>query len=356
MQVNSITGYNFGKSMKFSRAEEPAPAPQQPQPQPEQEPAKSIYFTGEKDNSGKAMRKATMAVLLPLSMLTANTALTSCEKEYGAYAYTEGYVNAEAETIDSCGCGHKHGHGQCPNDSTSHDSIPGDTTPTPEDTIPSKPEDDFVRSLPLDTLAKHMLIWSIYNFNDTTANGKRNIVHYHYARPWEYNNQVDAYMNFKESSLDKNILVHDTKVTDYKGNLLYYGKEVREVPKNDVTLVKYDGKTIKTNKLMTLEFRRCDGDVKGAPRENTSLDEKLALITNMKDKTVDVYRLNKKDGKYYQDGEFAKGYLDDNSILAQDIIGEYNTDEHITDWKLLGITDKELIEEIKNGKIYFMKW
>ena len=90
MQVNSITGYNFGKSMMFSRAAEPAPAPQQPQQpqQPEQEPAKSIYFTGKKDNSGRSLRNATMAFLIPLTMATAvGPTLTSCEKDTEAYAW-----------------------------------------------------------------------------------------------------------------------------------------------------------------------------------------------------------------------------------------------------------------------------
>lgn len=337
MQVNSITGYNFGKSMMLSRpVEQPAPAPQQPQP--EQEPAKSIYFTGKKDN-GKAMRNATMAVLIPMAMATAGLpALTSCEKDSEAYAWAYAEGNSTANASDSCGCGHKHGHGQCPNDTTKNDT-------TKTDTVPSNPGDDFYKPLPLDTLAKHMYIWNIDNFNDTTANAKRNIVHYHYARPWEYNNEVDARMNVKESKEDKNLLVHDTEVTDYKGNHLYYGKEVREVPKNPVTLITYDGKKIVTNKLMTLESRRCDGDNKDASLRNTSLDYKLALMTI--GDTVIVYRQHS-DGKYYQDGKFAKGYLDDNSILAQDLIGEYNTDEHLTDWKLEAIDDKTLQLWFKN--------
>ena len=325
MQVNSITGYNFGKSMMSTRAvAEPAPAPQQPQ-QPEQEPAKSIYFTGKNDKSGKGMRNATMAVLLPLSMLTAGTALSSCDKdaEAWAYAYAEGNANAEAN--DSCGCGHR--KDSCNNDTTKHD------------TIPVIPSDDFNRPLPLDTLAKHMYIWNIDNFNDTTANAKRNIIHYHYARPWEYNNEVDANMNIKESKQDKQLLVHDTEVKDYKGNHLYYGKEVREVPKNPITLETYSGKKIKTNALMTLESRRCDGDVKGASLRNTSLDYKLALMTV--GDTVLVFRQGK-DGVYKEDGKMAKGYLDDNTILLQDLIGEYATDDHLTDWKLTAITDDEL--------------
>ena len=311
MQVNSITGYNFGKSMMFSRAAEPAPAPQQPQQpqQPEQEPAKSIYFTGKKDNSGRSLRNATMAVLLPLSMLTAGTALSSCDKDAEAWAYAYAEGNANAEASDSCGCGHR------------------------------KPSDDFNRPLPLDTLAKHMYIWNIDNFNDTTANAKRNIIHYHYARPWEYNNEVDANMNIKESKQDKQLLVHDTEVKDYKGNHLYYGKEVREVPKNPITLETYSGKKIKTNALMTLESRRCDGDVKGASLRNTSLDYKLALMTV--GDTVLVFRQGK-DGVYKEDGKMAKGYLDDNTILLQDLIGEYATDDHLTDWRLTAITDNEL--------------
>ncbi len=323
MQVNSITGYNFGKSMMSTRAvAEPAPAPQQPQ-QPEQEPAKSIYFTGKNDKSGKGMRNATMAVLLPLSMLTAGTALSSCDKDAEAWAYAEAYASAEAN--DSCGCGHR--KDSCNNDTTKHD------------TIPVIPSDDFNRPLPLDTLAKHMYIWNIDNFNDTTANAKRNIIHYHYARPWEYNNEVDANMNIKESKQDKQLLVHDTEVKDYKGNHLYYGKEVREVPKNPITLETYSGKKIKTNALMTLESRRCDGDVKGASLRNTSLDYKLALMTV--GDTVLVFRQGK-DGVYKEDGKMAKGYLDDNTILLQDLIGEYATDDHLTDWKLTAITDDEL--------------
>ena len=312
MQVNSITGYNFGKSMMSTRAvAEPAPAPQQPQ-QPEQEPAKSIYFTGKNDKSGKGMRNATMAVLLPLSMLTAGTALSSCDKDAEAWAYAYAEGNANAEASDSCGCGHR------------KDSCNNDT---------------FNRPLPLDTLAKHMYIWNIDNFNDTTANAKRNIIHYHYARPWEYNNEVDANMNIKESKQDKQLLVHDTEVKDYKGNHLYYGKEVREVPKNPITLETYSGKKIKTNALMTLESRRCDGDVKGASLRNTSLDYKLALMTV--GDTVLVFRQGK-DGVYKEDGKMAKGYLDDNTILLQDLIGEYATDDHLTDWKLTAITDDEL--------------
>ena len=343
MQVNSITGYNFGKSMMFSRAAEPAPAPQQPQQpqQPEQEPAKSIYFTGKKDNSGRSLRNATMAFLIPLTMATAvGPTLTSCEKDTEAYAWAYAEGNANAEASDSCGCGHR--KDSCNNDTTKHDTIPVDTTK--HDTIPVIPSDDFNRPLPLDTLAKHMYIWNIDNFNDTTANAKRNIIHYHYARPWEYNNEVDANMNIKESKQDKQLLVHDTEVKDYKGNHLYYGKEVREVPKNPITLETYSGKKIKTNALMTLESRRCDGDVKGASLRNTSLDYKLALMTV--GDTVLVFRQGK-DGVYKEDGKMAKGYLDDNTILLQDLIGEYATDDHLTDWKLTAITDDELKNLIK---------
>ena len=333
MQVNSITGYNFGKSMMLSRAAEPAPQqPQQPQ-QPEQEPAKSIYFTGKKDNSGKAMRNATMAVLLPLSMLTAGTALSSCEKDDEAYALAIacGSASASATAKDSS----SYSNGQ-------RDTIPSDTIPS--DTIPSDIEDDFVRPLPLDTLAGHMYDWGIDNFNDTTANGKRNIVHYHYARPWEYNNEVDAHMNIKESKQDKRLLVHDTEVKDYKGNHLYYGKEVREVPKYPITLETYSGKTIKTNALMTLESRRNDGDNPKASLRNTSLDYKLALMTV--GDTVLVFRQGK-NGVYKEDGKMAKGYLDDNTILLQDLIGEYATDDHLTDLKLTAITDEELKNRFK---------
>ena len=57
--------------------------------------------------------------------------------------------------------------------------------------------------------------------------------------------------------------------------------------------------------------------------------------------TVLVFRQGK-DGVYKEDGKMAKGYLDDNTILLQDLIGEYATDDHLTDWKLTAITDDEL--------------
>lgn len=324
MHVNSIQSFNFNNSIMARRAQEPAPQPQEPT----QEPAKSIYF-GNGDKSGKSMRNATMAVLVPLALLTGGSAVTtSCEKD-DVYAEAKAEAKAEAYAY-CCRCGGYHGQGGCPcgNDTTKNDTTNNDTT-----------KNDWYKPLPLDTLAKHMYIWDIDNFNDTTANAKRNIIHYHYARPWEYNNEVDARMNMAESKQDKSILVHDTEVFDYKGNHLYYGKEVREVPKNPVTLKTFSGKTIKTNALMTLELRRNNNDAKGAALKNTTVDEKLALMTV--GDTVIVFKMDK-NGIYQQDGKMAKGYLDDNTILLQDLIGEYPTDDHLTNFKLTAVTDEEL--------------
>lgn len=338
MQVNSITSFNYGRAAIKAREQEPAPAPA-PQ-EPAQEGSKIYFGARKKDNSdkatAKAMRNTIMAFIIPAA--TAG-ALAGCDKDAEAYAYAETHGSATASASASDTCYHKDTtYRDTIRDTVYVDTIPRDTIP--EDTI-VPPEFTFERPLPLDTLAKHMYIWDIEGLNDTTVNGNRNIIHYHYARPWEYNNEVDANMNIKESKQDKRILVHDTEVKDYKGNHLYYGKEVREVPKYPITLKTYSGKTITTNALMTLESRRNDGDQKGASLRNTSLDYKLALMTI--GDTVLVFKQNR-DGIYYQDGKMAKGYLDNNTILLQDLIGEYSTDDHLTDIKLKAIKDEELKE------------
>ena len=85
MQISAIKNLNYGKSLMAHKAVE--------QPQPEQKPVEdqgvtaSIYFGQKKKDNGNAMRKATMAGVGSLLLLTTTPTITSCQKDIAeAYA------------------------------------------------------------------------------------------------------------------------------------------------------------------------------------------------------------------------------------------------------------------------------
>lgn len=396
MQVNSVTSYGLTPSrVLMANRVANKPVQEQEPAQGSQEPIKSIYFTG--DDSGNSMKKATMGVLLPLTLLSAGVGVTSCDKDVysetnldvdaTATATATATANANASAIikgDGCYHGghcHKTDTIVLPGDTV---YLPGDTIKLPGDTIilPGEPGDTvylpgdtvyrdrldtlyitkwdtcyidtgsyhhdvdtiikwkerYDRPLPLDTLTKHMVIFDV---DDADSVKNRNIIHYEYTRDWEYNNRVIANMNVLESNMNKNILVHDVEVKDYKKNHLYYGKEVRRIPSAPVTLTNKDGSQVRTKAGIFLEMYKNPNDQEGTSIFDSELQTRYFLQTA--GKKVKVYKYTG-NNEYIEKGTITKGFLGKNSILLNNLIGDYDTEDHLKDVKVVGVTDDTLKE------------
>jgi len=300
-------------------------------------------------HGSKALKNAVLATLfLPI----AGTVATSCNKDddvsrvdvrdsvYAsayAYAYAGDTVRSQGHHCgDSCAC--HNGRDTVFVDRTNWDTVYVDTGSYHHDTDTiTLWKDRYERPIPLDTLAKHTTDWDIDSI-DTV--GRRNIIHYEYTRPWEYNTRVIANMNQLESSYNKNVLVHDVEVKDYKGNHKYYGKEVRRIPEFPVTLEYYNGGHVDTDKGMFLELHRNKGDRKNASIfGGTTLQARFFLQTA--GDSVKVFREDE-NGIFVEDGRMAKGYLGKNTILLKDLIGEYSTEDHLTDVNIVAVDDETL--------------
>ncbi len=390
MQISSIPAYSLGmRNLSVRNTEtttqEPVPTPT---PAPEQKEMTSIYFTSKKDDNGRSMRNATMGVLLPLTMLTAGGGvLAGCDKDEfyveasdTASAVANATANAEANATviinHGGGCGHYHyGCGCGGKDTiyvpkvdtvyvdggkdtiyvpqvdtvyvprtdtlftTKYDTVTITNTEYIHDTVTvEKWRDDYKRPLPLDTLTKHMVMFGIDSV-DTAKN--RNIIHYEYDRPWEYNQRLIANMSPLESSLYKDVLVHDVEIKDYKGNHLFYGKHIRRNVENPVVLNKKDGSQTVTNKGIFLELRKNIGDKKNVSVYDTEMDTRYFLQTQ-----GDVVKAYKYVGnnEYEEQGQIGTGYLGKNTILLENMIGEYETDDHLTDVVVKAVDDETLKE------------
>lgn len=329
MQVNLDLQCRTTRNLSLNKVAEPTP---NPVPEQQGEDAKSVYFCG-KDKGG--IKHNAMAVLLPLSLLSAGVTMSCSNEDDGyseSYAYSKSESNAEASTRDTT-----YGKGKDTVFVDRWHTVYVDTGSyhVVHDTI-EKWKDNYQRPIPLDTLAKHMTIWGVEGA-DTTDN--RNIVHYEYTRPWEYNTRVVANMDQLQSAYNKKTLVHNIEIFDYKGNHLSYGKHVRRSVDSPVTIQNYNGETRKTKDGIFLEIRSNYGDRKDADILDTKLESRYFLQTA--GDSVRIYKQNE-DGIFEENGRFAKGYLGDDTILLKDFIGRYPTEDHLTDLKIVAINDELL--------------
>lgn len=312
-------------------------------------------------NSGShALRNTAYALMF---LIPTGVALSSCTKDdeddhihitytdrssASASAYASGTATAQVivgpHKGDSCDC--HHGRDTVYINNTDWDTVYVDTGSYHHttDTI-IKWKERYDRPIPLDTLAKHLTIWDI-DGADTTGN--RNVIHYEYTRPWEYNTRVVANMNQLESGMNKKVLVHDVEVFDYKGNHKYYGKEIRRVPEYPITLEYYNGNHVNTDKGIFLELHKNKGDrAKASIFGGTSLQERYFLQTA--GDSVKVFKENE-NGVFVEDGRATKGYLGQNTILLKDLIGDYSTEDHLTDIKVVSVSDEVLRDAYVRAK------
>ena len=342
MQVNSISN-SFVRPITSNRvAQEPVPAPTPEQPVPAEGQTKSIYF-GNNDN-GKAMRRGTMAVLIPLSVL-AGMSSASCSRDDDAFAY------AKAEAIVKG------------NDTIRFSDSIVDNTPTKRDTVfidRTKYDtvyvdtgsyvhdvdtiilwkDNYQRPIPLDSLMKNVENWGIdgsegADIND--GNSPRNIIHYVGTREWEYNNQEIGDMDVLNSS--KNVLIYNTEVRDYKGRHESYGKTVLRVPPQNVKLENAEGFVLNNPKGLFLEFYSNNSNDKNADILDCKLEKRFFVQTQ--GDSVRVYSQND-EGIYVEDGAAAKGYISENSVLLKNLIGRYDTEDHYVDAHVTAVDDETL--------------
>ena len=352
MQVYSINSLSCCQPRKLMNdAPEPTPNPA-PTPAPAPQPAKpeegkaSIYFTGDDDNkSSKRMR----LLLVPVTALAASGLLSSCieepcEHRTDVKMYDTTSVNVNVN-------GHCSGHGGRDTirdtiyvDRTQHDTCYVDTGSyhVTHDTI-VKWKDDFVRPIPLDTLMKNLHNWGIdgtagANIFDGTTN--RNIIHYVAQENWEYNNYEIGDINLLQSS--KNRLVYDVENFDYKDRHISYGKLIKRIPTSNFTVQTESGKRLNSPKGTFYDIYVNNTNNKNADIEDCEMYAQFFCQTSADGKIVKIYTKNK-NGIYVEDGEAAKGYLQEGtSILLRNMIGEYDTEHHLTNVHVSACDDETL--------------
>ena len=343
MQVNSISN-SFVRPMTNRVAQEPAPtqnpAPTPEQQKPEGEQTKSIYFTGD---NGKSLRRGAIAVLIPISLLPAVSALTGCEKEIvEARAIAEANANFN-DTIyfeDSIGGGPAK-RDTVYRDITKYDTVYVDTGSYVHDvdTI-IKWKDSYIRPIPLDSLMKNVNNWGIEGSEEANIDDgetRRNIIHYVGTREWEYNNQEIGDMDVLNSS--KNVLIYNTEIRDYRGNHESYGKTVLRFPPQNIQLEEAPGFILTNPKGLFLEFYSNETGDKEADILDCKLEKRYFVQTQ--GDTVRVYSQND-EGVFVEDGAAAKGYLAKNSVLFKNLIGRYDTDDHFVDAHVTAVDDETL--------------
>ncbi len=335
MQVSLDLQNQVNRGLLSHKAAEPAPAPE-PAQEPTQEKGqevKSIYFGNGEENG--YFRQNAMKILVPLSLLTAaGTMATSCSKDDDAFATASAIASATTN-------GSVHTSDSVPHvrDTIYKDRYIYVDTGSYHHTVDTiyKWKDDYKRPLPLDTLTKHLVIFGIDSVDSVD---KRNVVHFEYDRPWEYNSHAICNMNQLESQIyGDRVLVHDMEVVDYKGQHKYYGKQVRRNVESPILIERYDGTTARTKNGIFLEIRRNVDDIKDANILDTKLETRYFLQTA--GDSVLVFK-DEGNGKFVEDGRFGKGYLGKNTILMKDLIGRYPTEDHLTNFKVSAINDELL--------------
>ena len=357
MQVDSISALNCGPKRRILSDNEPVKEPIKQPEEPKQDGEKAqIYFGNKKsDKSAKNMRNGIMALcFLPV----AGSVATSCSKEIdlGELAYAHAVLNDTVELNENDTIYHE--------TDTIHDSIPvvvpGDTVRIRDtiyiddrgvdtvyvdtgsyhhttDTI-VKWKENYVRPIPLDSLIHDLDIFGVdstdVDYKDPDA--KRNIIHWEADREWEYNTKEIADMNVLESS--KKILVYDTEIKDYKGRHESFGKTVFRIPPALVKVQTANGAQ-RAMKGLFIEQYENNSDDKNASILDCKLVSRVFVQTQGDSLKVFVPDAN---GIYKEDGAIAKGYLGKNSVLLRNLIGEYDTDDHLVDMKVSVVDDETL--------------
>jgi len=315
MQVSAISNINCGTPRKVQSGVKSQ------NPVNNYADNQSLSFEGRKKD-GKAGRMVTAGTAMAMFLVPiASSSLQSCDKDGYAYAYT----NIDIDT--------------------SKTTTPGSIIDTtiyihPADTV-IKWYQNYERPQPLDSLFNNFQNWGIdgtdgVDPNDSTA--KRNIIHYEGTREWEYNNKEIGDMNVLESTPKKN-LVYDIEVKDYKGNHLYYGKSVLRIPTGSFTVTTKDGRVLNSPKGFFVESYKNDADEKGGSIYDCTLQSRAFCQTN-----GDTLFVAKRSGSsdYVEKGKVSNGYLGKNTILLQNLIGQYDTDEHYVDMKINAVNDNDL--------------
>ena len=319
----SLNSYKFNTpqvSRLRNDAPSPAPAPQEPA----QGDKASIYFTGNDNDAGSSMRKAATYMAAAILALTASCSDGDDDVIAHAQAVAEATISGIPKT-----------------DTTATDTTWGkrDTVYKHDTVTIEKWKYYFNRPIPLDTLMKDLDKFDVDSTsypNDSTDN--RNIVHYEAVREWEYNNKEVGDIYLPESS--GKILVYNTDIKDYLDNHLYYGKRILRIPTTPFTIETYDGRTLHSPKGYFVEVYRNPTSNKKASVYDCSLQSREFCQTIGDSVRVFKYQ----DGKYIEDGRAAKGYLGANTILLRDLIGEYETDDHLTNVKVSSVDDETLIK------------
>jgi len=308
MQVNSVKNYGITSTLNKNVSANTIS---------KQNPQQVAFCADEsKNNNGSNAMRNLIYGLMMLGATAGSATLTSCDDgSADAYAYASVTVTGNT-TLDSliCNCHCK------------------------PDTI-IKWYYAFQRPIPLDSLYNNMQNWGIGGTeggkDDPTA--KRNIVHYEGTREWEYGTKEDGDMNILESS--RNILVYDTEIKDWEDNHQAYGKRVLRIPTGSFSLTKKDGEVLHNPKGWFVEEYENPFDEKGGSILDCKIKSR-AFVTTEGD-TLNVSTLNE-GNKFVETGKVAKGYLGANSIVLQNLIGQYNTDDHYVDFKVDAINDEDL--------------
>ncbi len=356
MQVNlRTTNYDYGMQNKVANHKQQS---KQSNPALNEGLTASIYF-GQKDKTGKALRNAAMAFVIPLTIATVPPALTSCEKEL--YTCTSGYERTSNKSSYSYSVS-SHAKGcNCDECRKGRDTLYVDrdhiiyvdtgSYHVTHDTI-IKWKHDFQKPIPLDSIAK-----DLNTFGDDSLeiiSGRTNIVHYEATREWEYGENFVSDINLLESS--KNILVYDREDKDWKGLHTGWGKDVYRIPETNFTIQTYGGRKINNPKGYFVETYVNEADKK---ESIASPDRKLVSRQFMQTvgDSVNVFTYDPKTRLYREDGRVSAGYLDKatkgGNILLTDLIAsdpdkqftrdpEYLTEDHLTNVKVVAVNDEEL--------------
>ena len=295
----------------------------------------AVSFTG--DENGGSLRKAAQYLMAASAIIAT---MAACSKDDDANAFAEAVIDPSVyvrDTITGDTARNKN-----PRD-TVYITIPGDTVVIDtgsyvHDTITiEKWKDRFVRPIPLDSIMNDLNKFDVDSTsypNDSADN--RNIIHYEATREWEENSKEIGNIYMPESS--KKNLVYNTEIRDYLDRHLSYGKTIYRIPSSKFTVVTESGKTLNSPKGYFVDKYNNPTDNKDASVYDCELVARYFVQTI--DDTVKVYTYQ--NGKFVEDGTASKGYLGANTILLSNLIGEYETDDHLTNVKITAVDDEKL--------------
>lgn len=316
MQVNSVKNYGITSNIK-KNVNTNSIAQQQNSQQ-------VAFGTNEpKGNDGSnAMRNLIYGLMMLGATAGGTSALTSCDDGHAeAYAHAEVIVKGDTTSTGN----------------PSLDTLICNCNCKPDTII--KWYYAFQRPIPLDSLYNNMQNWGIDGTDGDKydPNAKRNIVHYEGNREWEYGTKEVGDMNILEYS--KNILVYDTEIKDWEDNHQSYGKRILRIPTGSFSVTKKNGEVLNNPKGFFVEEYENPFDEKGGSILDCNIKTRT-FVTTLGD-TLNVSTLDN-GNQFVEKGKVAKGYLGPNTILLQNLIGKYETEDHYVDFKVEAINDEEL--------------